>query len=389
MKIYEIGTGYTPIPAQMGAATEIVVEELTRSLINIGENAEILDIKAEKRAETNLPIKEISVPKMFTKTDVSLGIMHKLKRVVYSLSLASALKKLIKKSNEKIVLHFHNQYNMFFFLKLVPKKLREKVTTAYTVHSYIWGTEWEEIKDTVKKRYFQEIFCVQNADLVFVLNDITTDHFVNHLGVDKAKIKKVINGVNTTTYSKKSDEQVENLKEKLGLANKKIISQVGSVCDRKNQLGTVLMLTEYLKKNKDVVYMYAGGIIDAEYQQHIINVAKNNGIENQVVYAGELSPGNELSLYYAISDLSVFTSQLESFGLVVIEAIAAEKTVVVANKLMFDLNTGYEVYQTKDEFVEKVDAILNGYENNGRQEVIDKYDWDVVAKDHAKLYKII
>lgn len=389
MKIYEIGTGYTPIPAQMGAATEIVVEELTRSLINIGEDAEILDIKAEKRAETNLPIKEISVPKMFTKTDVSLGIMHKLKRVVYSLSLASALKKLIKKSNEKIVLHFHNQYNMFFFLKLVPKKLREKVTTAYTVHSYIWGTEWEEIKDTVKKRYFQEIFCVQNADLVFVLNDITTDHFVNHLGVDKAKIKKVINGVNTTTYSKKSDEQVENLKEKLGLANKKIISQVGSVCDRKNQLGTVLMLTEYLKKNKDVVYMYAGGIIDAEYQQHIINVAKNNGIENQVVYAGELSPGNELSLYYAISDLSVFTSQLESFGLVVIEAIAAEKTVVVANKLMFDLNTGYEVYQTKDEFVEKVDAILNGYENNGRQEVIDKYDWDVVAKDHAKLYKII
>lgn len=389
MKIYEIGTGYTPIPAQMGAATEIVVEELTRSLINIGENAEILDIKAEKRAETNLPIKEISVPKMFTKTDVSLGIMHKLKRVVYSLSLASALKKLIKKSNEKIVLHFHNQYNMFFFLKLVPKKLREKVTTAYTVHSYIWGTEWEEIKDTVKKRYFQEIFCVQNADLVFVLNDITTDHFVNHLGVDKAKIKKVINGVNTTIYSKKSDEQVENLKEKLGLANKKIISQVGSVCDRKNQLGTVLMLTEYLKKNKDVVYMYAGGIIDAEYQQHIINVAKNNGIENQVVYAGELSPGNELSLYYAISDLSVFTSQLESFGLVVIEAIAAEKTVVVANKLMFDLNTGYEVYQTKDEFVEKVDAILSGYENNGRQEVIDKYDWDVVAKDHAKLYKII
>ena len=27
MKIYEIGTGYTPIPPQMGAATENVVEE--------------------------------------------------------------------------------------------------------------------------------------------------------------------------------------------------------------------------------------------------------------------------------------------------------------------------------------------------------------------------
>ena len=33
MKIYEIGTGYTSIPAKMGAATEIVVEELTKSFI--------------------------------------------------------------------------------------------------------------------------------------------------------------------------------------------------------------------------------------------------------------------------------------------------------------------------------------------------------------------
>lgn len=388
MKIYEIGTGYTPIPAQMGAATEIVVEELTHSLINIGEDAEILDIKAEKRAETDLPIKEVSVPKMFTKTDVSLGIMHKLKRVVYSLSLANTLKKLIKKSDEKIVLHFHNQYNLYFFLKLVPEKLRNKVTIAYTVHSYIWGTEWEQIKDTVKKRYFQEIFCVQHADLVFVLNDITTEHFVKRLGVDKSRIKKVINGVNTTTYSKKSDEQVAALKEKLGLQDKKVIFQVGSVCDRKNQLGTVTMLCDYMKSNRDVTFMYAGGIIDEEYQQSIISFAKENGIENQILYAGELSPGNELSLYYAISDLSVFTSQLESFGLVVIEAIAAEKTVIVANKLMFDLNTGYEIYSTKEEFVDKVNSILNGYTNNGRQEVIDKYDWDVVAKDHCKLYRL-
>lgn len=388
MKIYEIGTGYTPIPAQMGAATEIVVEELTHSLINIGEDAEILDIKAEKRAETDLPIKEVSVPKMFTKTDVSLGIMHKLKRVVYSLSLANTLKKLIKKSDEKIVLHFHNQYNLYFFLKLVPEKLRKKVTIAYTVHSYIWGTEWEQIKDTVKKRYFQEIFCVQHADLVFVLNDITTEHFVKRLGVDKSRIKKVINGVNTTTYSKKSDEQVAALKEKLGLQDKKVIFQVGSVCDRKNQLGTVTMLCDYMKANRDVTFMYAGGIIDEEYQQSIISFAKENGIENQILYAGELSPGNELSLYYAISDLSVFTSQLESFGLVVIEAIAAEKTVIVANKLMFDLNTGYEIYSTKEEFVDKVNSILNGYTNNGRQEVIDKYDWDVVAKDHCKLYRL-
>lgn len=384
MKIYEIGTGYTPIPAQMGAATEIVVEELTRSFINIGQNVTIIDIKAQNRAKTDLPILEVSVPKMFTKTDVSLGIMHKLKRVVYSLSLANTLKKIIKKSDEKAVLHFHNQYNLYFFLKLVPKKLRDKVTVAYTVHSYIWGTQWDEIKETVNKRYFQEIFCVQNADIVFVLNDITTDHFVKHLGVEKSKIRKVINGVNTKTYAEKTKEEIASIKSELSLENKKVIFQVGSVCDRKNQLGTVTMLCDYLKEHSDVVFMYAGGVIDDEYQQSVVDFAKENGIESQVKYVGELSPGKELSNYYAVSDLSVFSSNLESFGLVVIEAISAGKTVLVADKLMFDLDTGYEVYKTEEEFVEKVDAVLNKkLINNGRQEVIDKYDWDVVATAHA------
>ncbi len=387
MKIYEIGTGYTPIPARMGAATEIVVEELTRSLLSIGEDVEIIDIKAQRRLETDLPIQEVPVPSVFTKTDVSLGIMHKLKRVVYSLSLADKLRKIIKESEDKIVLHFHNQYNLFFFLKLLPKKLRKKVTIAYTVHSYIWGTSWEEIKETVQKRYFQEIFCVQNADLVFVLNDITIDHFVKHLGVDKSKIKRIINGVNTKTYAPKDKKEIESIKNELSLKGEKVIFQVGSVCDRKNQLGSLKMLCDYLKEHRDIVFIYAGGIIDQDYQNEIVCFAEENGIKEQVIYAGELSPGKELAKYYAISDLSVFSSSLESFGLVVIEAISAGKTVVVADKLMFDLNTGFETYSTKEEFIEKVDGILSGtLKNDGRQEVIDKYDWDVVAKDHAVLF---
>ena len=49
MKIYEIGTGYTPIPAKMGAATEIVVEELAKSFQKKGKDVTILDIKADDR----------------------------------------------------------------------------------------------------------------------------------------------------------------------------------------------------------------------------------------------------------------------------------------------------------------------------------------------------
>ncbi len=385
MKIYEIGTGYTPIPAQMGAATEIVVEELTRSFIKNGEDAQIIDIKAKKRAPTDLPITEVAVPSVFAGTDVSLGIMHKLKRVVYSVALAKKLKKILSASDEQVLLHFHNQYNLYFFLKLTSKKVREKATVAYTVHSYIWGDEWKKIEKTVRERYFQEIYCVKNADAVLVLNDRTAEHFTKRLGVDSGKIHRIRNGVNTQKYTPMPTEKVAECKRANGLEDKKMILQVGSVCERKNQLGTVKMLAEYLRGHKDVVFMYAGGIIDGEYNQKILDHAIEHGIEKQVRYAGEISPGEQLNTYYNMADCSVFTSTLESFGLVIIEAISSSTPVIVGTDLMFELDGGYSIYTTEAEFVSLVDRALNSGDTDAQslRAAADRYSWDRVALEHA------
>jgi hypothetical protein len=167
MKIYEIGTGYTPIPAKIAAATESIVEELTRSFIKNGEDAEIIDIAAEDRGEIELPITEVTVPKMFTKSDVSLGIMHKLKRVVYSIALSQRLKRILKNTEERVVLHFHNQYNLFFFFKLVSTRIRKKALIAYTNHNGVWSLPLEQSETILKKRYFQEIEAMKKAGLLY------------------------------------------------------------------------------------------------------------------------------------------------------------------------------------------------------------------------------
>lgn len=389
MKIYEIGTGYTPIPAKIGAATEIIVEQLTRSFIKNGKSAEIIDIKAGSREKTDLPINEVYVPKFFTKTDVSLGVVHKLKRVIYSIFLANKLKKIIKNSNGKIVLHFHNQYNSYFFLKLVPKKVRKDVLIAYTVHSYIWGTKWEEIENTIKRKYFQEVYCVKNADVVFVLNDITVDHFTSKLGVKKERIFKILNGVNTEEYIPIEPERKNQLKALYGLETKKIILQVGSVCERKNQLGSVQMLSEYLNKNKDIVYLYAGGIIDEEYQGKIKQFAIDNDISEQVRYLGEVPPGQKLNELFNIAECSVFTSTLESFGLVIIESISAGTPVVLGNNLMFELRNGYYIYSTKEEFITHIDDLINKRKSTlcERDDFFQMYSWDSVARLHSEIFK--
>lgn len=388
MKIYEIGTGYTAIPAQMGAATEIVVEELARSFIKNDAEAEIIDISAQERARTDLPITEVKVPKRFTGTDVSLGLMHKLKRVAYSVALAKHLKKLLKEANNQVVLHFHNQYNLYFALKLIPKKLLRKATIAYTVHSYIWGAQWEDIENTVKKKYFQEIECVKNADIVLVLNDITIDHFVNKIGVPRERIHKILNGVNIHRYVPLAQTEISDLKAANGLSNKKVIFQVGSVCERKNQLGSLRMLTNYLQGHPDVIFMYAGGIIDAEYQQSIINHGRECHISDQVRYIGEIAPGEQLNQYYNVADCCVFTSILESFGLVIIEAISSGTPVVLGGNLMFELSGGYSMYHSESEFVSMVDEVLNRGKiaPDAFRDVLTKYSWDSVAREHLQLF---
>ena len=188
MKIYEIGTGYTPIPAMVAAATESVVEELTKAFIKENIDCEIIDVSARHRAPHKLPIREVKVPKIFTKSDVSLGMIHKVKRVVYSIALAGYLKKLLNTTKEKLVLHFHNQYNLFFFLKLVPQRLRDKAHIVYTNHNGMWSLPYEEVKNTLKKRYFQEIVAMKGADLIFALNSNMRDSIIENLGIDENKV---------------------------------------------------------------------------------------------------------------------------------------------------------------------------------------------------------
>lgn len=388
MKIYEIGTGYTSIPAQMGAATEIVVEELVKAFQKQSADVELLDIQAAHRPVHTLPITEVKVPRSFTSTDVQLGLLHKLKRVVYSISLAMKLRKILKNTDEDVILHFHNQYNLFFFYKLVSAKLRTKAKVAYTVHSYIWAGEWKDIEATVEKRYFQEIDCVRHADYVLSLNDLTTRHFVEHLGVPAERIFKIKNGVNTGIYSPLSNTEIDAFRKAIDLEGQKVILQVGSVCDRKNQLGAVQLLRDYLKQHPNVSYLYAGGIIDQDYQAEIQRFAAESGIASQVRYLGELQPGVELNKYYNIADATIFPSKQESFGLVIIESLSAGTPVLCSCKPIFSIDQGCLVYDSESSFITFLEHCFSRAipAEHIREEAIKHYGWDRIAQDHIIIW---
>ena len=92
-----------------------------------------------------------------------------------------------------------------------------------------------------------------------------------------------------------------------------------------------------------------------------------------------------------MAECSVFSSTLESFGLVIIEAISAGTPVVMSNNLMFELSKGYYTYNSPDELVKIIDEILEKGKTEfaDRSEVVEKYSWDAVAEDYLSKIKNI
>lgn len=391
MKIYEIGTGYTSIPAKISAATEIIIEQLTYAMIENGEDVTIIDIEDKNRKSNSLPITEIKVPLFSDKTDTSLGIVHKIKRVLYSIAVVKKLKNILKNSKEKIFLHFHNQYNMFFFLKLTSAKEREKCICAYTNHSGIWTLDWNESKDIINKRYFQEAECMKKADYLFVLNNKTKENAINHLGVNKDKIFLISHGVNTDIYKPLSVEEIEKTKSEINLSNKKIILQIGSVNENKGQKRALQMLLPLMKERQDLVYAYAGGIVDENYQNEILKFAKVNKIENQVKYFGMIAPGEELNRIYNIAEATIVPSKFESFCLVVIESFSAGVPVLLDENSSFSFSESALLY-TADNFEQVIkDNILDNKEQQiklkkgVRENALNNYNWNAIAKQYTQI----
>ena len=386
MKVYEIGTGYTPIPARIGAATEIVVEGLTRAFLKQNVPVEIIDIKSKDRGETGLPILEVWVPGCFSGTDVKLGLQHKLKRAVYSICLTAKLRKLLKNAQEETVLHFHNQYNLFFFLKLTPVRLRRKALIAYTNHSGIWRQDWKKIEKTIKRRYFQEAVCMKQADLVFLFNEQTRENVTEHLGVAEDRIVMIRNGVDTDTYRPLE----QDAKEQFGLDGKEVILQVGSVNENKGQLRAAQHLLPMLLANQKLIYAYAGGIVDEAYHEQVQDLAKAHGLTEQIRYLGVITPGRTLNALYNTAAATVFPSVFEAFGLAAIESMAAGVPVLVNRESTIDFGEGcirYDVAHFADTVQYLLTENAEPLRKAARSNAVRCYSWDAVAANHAEVFQ--
>ncbi|MCW4054614.1 MAG: glycosyltransferase family 4 protein [Candidatus Bathyarchaeota archaeon] len=203
-----------------------------------------------------------------------------------------------------------------------------KIPVIFHVHSTEWGRSGGKGSETVNHL---ESVMAEKADGIITVSHAMKEDLTRH-GWSESKIHVVWNGVDPERYDpqKCRSEDIEKLRQRHGIAkHEAMILFLGRLTWVKGVRNLVqampLILAEYPKAK--LVILGKG-----EEQRDITELAERLGIAKNVDYHFEFVPEEERILHYAASDLCVFPSTYEPFGIVSLEAMSMEKPIVVGAK---------------------------------------------------------
>ena len=126
-------------------------------------------------------------------------------------------------------------------------------------------------------------------------------------------------------------------------------------------------------------------------------MAKDLGISDRIIFAGVT---DEVEAYYLASDLFVMPSRMDTFGLVVLEAMAAGLPVVIsanvgASDLVTHGSSGFILPQTPTAqdmtafLIRLMNPELRRSMGKAARQIAENHDWDKVAGKMAGIYRTL
>lgn len=234
-------------------------------------------------------------------------------------------------------------------------------------------------------------FLIQTKEKIYNFSDFTvvcpSNWMVNQVKQSILKnkdIRVIYNGVNIEVFNQ--TDKIQARKELDLPPDKKILMFTASGSIKNPQKGGKYIFEAYelLKNHPDIIFLNIGGGSSHK---------KANWID--IPY---INDENKLALYYSASDLFIYPSQAESFGLVIAEAMSCQTPVVAFNntaipELVKHKETGYlaENRNTED-FVNGIKFYLENTELRensgalGRELVLEKFTLERMLDEYINLY---
>jgi glycosyltransferase involved in cell wall biosynthesis len=195
---------------------------------------------------------------------------------------------------------------------------------------------------------------------------------VDHVVVPSTAMQEVLHDYGVTTETTILPTGIEtgvfkqgdgaHFRRKHNIAvDRPILVNVSRIAHEKNIDFLIRMLTHVWQEIPDVLMIIAG---DGPAKRHLERLAKNLGLENNIMFIGYLDRNTELNDCYCSADIFVFSSRTETQGLVLLEAMALGipviSTAVMGTKDILLNNSGALIAEDDEvKFACKVTRLLS------------------------------
>ncbi|UCF08815.1 MAG: glycosyltransferase family 4 protein [Thermoplasmata archaeon] len=204
-------------------------------------------------------------------------------------------------------------------------------------------------------------------------------------------VSVIPSAVNPERFGEHVDGQ--RIVKKHGLEGKKVVLFVGRLVSHK---GLDYLIESAKSTPPEVCYLIVGS---GEYLGKLKKKAREIGVKERVIFPGKVS-FNDIPRYFAACNVFVLpsVSRLEAFGLVVLEAMASSKPVVISNipgvmELITDGREGLLAEpMNAEDLAAKINTVLsdenksNKMGQEGRRKVESEFSWETVVSQIEGVY---
>lgn len=240
---------------------------------------------------------------------------------------------------------------------------------------------------------------VAAADLVLSVSQRTSREVQAVFGREAPVIW---NGVDLRRFATRSASDEQRMRERLGVSvGDLVILSVGGVEPRKNSLAALQAVSLAFQAQPRLRWVIVGGASIWEHDDYRRQFARQLSalpaeLRGRITILGTISEV-ELTAVYQLSDVLLYPSLQEGFGLSVLEALAAKCPVIVPDGAPFDeyLDSSCASFVDVASPAQIAAALVRlledellrrSFASNGYQRV-QRYSWDLVAERHLARYE--
>lgn len=272
------------------------------------------------------------------------------------------------------------------------------IPLVFHIHSTEVGRQRGGGSSTIKKMEYEG---ANIADRVFTVSYAMKNELIN-FGVNPDKIDVIYNGVDEKKYDLENIDggKIIELRKKYNIKEGEILLLfIGRLTEVKGVVKLVEAMPEVIEEFPNVKLLILG---KGELENHLKEMVERLRLNEKVILKFEFVDENERILHYAISDICVFPSFYEPFGIVCLEAMSLKKPVVVSAEGVSGMKE--QVITSGEDMcgvhinpylpssiawgiklLIKIDRRKLG--ENARKRVLKNFTWDKIAKDTLNLYE--